>query len=66
MDVDKEPEEEAAEAPAPDQTVMICIRESDGSLPDLPVEQQAAFKEWFEEMARRCLNAPREKRWHLN
>jgi hypothetical protein len=28
--------EAPADAPASDQTVMICIRAADGSLPDLP------------------------------
>jgi hypothetical protein len=62
--MDKEPDstvEDAADAPVPDDgRVMLCIRDASGWLPP-PPELQPVFAEWFAEMARRSLTAPRTR-----
>jgi hypothetical protein len=40
---------------------MICIRNADGSIPDLPPECIEAFGKWFTEQANRCFAHQRKR-----
>jgi hypothetical protein len=55
------PASEVVPAPAAVEPNYICIRASDGSLPDVPVEHRAAFGIWFTEMSKRAQDAERQR-----